>query len=466
MKYRLFHLVLLECLNRQSHATLRQIKCRKMILNYVILLACALMVHCKNIPDNNTAIISTYAKVAHWGAVPSTTQKPQSEGRSHNGQTLWTHRSDVNIIGGQNLKSSKPSVVYQYPVQKVGKVKPETVPAVGEVQERFNPRPYFDYTQVPSKPKNDPKPKDSPPTPTFDSFPVFNKPQSPPPTDLYSSQYNSYNPPHTGPVAPPDDKPDVAYPPNGPPPPDNTDATPDDSNGYSYNPPQDTPPELHGPPAYPSLGPPLAPNDDHYPPNDNNGHKEQVYYPPSGNGDNGHQETILDHPPPGWEDGKDMGGPPAPPQMNGHDMAEHDLSPPPSPDFGGQFPQYLYNGPNGGHGHDIDYDFDHHHVYKEITTTEAPEDERVNKGHYSYYYLGRKLWYIPLYFSVYFIIYVTVLILKSIARHKIQFKHEHFHRDMSKDMDHHGRSLKIDELHENVTEGIEKTRRKIAFVAM
>lgn len=236
----------------------------------------------------------------------------------------------------------------------------------------------------------------------------------------------------------------------------------------------------------------MAPQDDHkdqvyYPPgNGDNGHKEQVYFPPS---DNGHHETILDHPPPGWDDGKDMGGvpdmpPPAPdmpppaPRPNGHDMAEHDLSPPPSPDFGEQFPHYLYNGPNGqgppdqGHdynganGHDFDYDFDHHHVYKEVTTTEAPEDERVNKGHYSYYFLGRKLWYIPLYFSVYFIIYVTVLILKSIARHKIQLKHEHFHRDTSKDMDHHGRSLNVDEIQESVTAGIEKTRRRFPYVAM
>ncbi|KAK9504833.1 hypothetical protein O3M35_009013 [Rhynocoris fuscipes] len=40
---------------------------------------------------------------------------------------------------------------------------------------------------------------------------------------------------------------------------------------------------------------------------------------------------------------------------------------------------------------------------------------------YTYYYLGRHLWYIPLYFSIYFIVYVGLLVLKSIARHKIQF---------------------------------------------
>jgi hypothetical protein len=94
MKYRLFHLVLLECLNRQLHATLHPIKCAKMLFNYVTFFACGLIVvYCKNLPDNNTAIISTYAKVAHWGAVSSTTtEKTQSEARSHNGQSLWTHR--------------------------------------------------------------------------------------------------------------------------------------------------------------------------------------------------------------------------------------------------------------------------------------------------------------------------------------------------------------------------------------
>lgn len=74
-------------------------------------------------------------------------------------------------------------------------------------------------------------------------------------------------------------------------------------------------------------------------------------------------------------------------------------------------------------------------IYHEIkTTTEAPvaEDQRLNKKPYSYYYLGRKLWYVPLYFSVYFIIYIFVLILKSIARHKITFNH--YFEDDKRDM--------------------------------
>lgn len=48
-------------------------------------------------------------------------------------------------------------------------------------------------------------------------------------------------------------------------------------------------------------------------------------------------------------------------------------------------------------------------------------DERLSKKPYSYYYIGKKLWYLPLYFSIYFIIYIAALVLKSVARHKINF---------------------------------------------
>ncbi|XP_072758334.1 uncharacterized protein [Anoplolepis gracilipes] len=72
--------------------------------------------------------------------------------------------------------------------------------------------------------------------------------------------------------------------------------------------------------------------------------------------------------------------------------------------------------------HDIIYDNVpeyHHHE----STTEEPEmnDQRLDKRPYSYYFIGKKLWYIPLYFSIYFIIYIAALVLKSIARHKINF---------------------------------------------
>lgn len=83
-----------------------------------------------------------------------------------------------------------------------------------------------------------------------------------------------------------------------------------------------------------------------------------------------------------------------------------------------------------GHDHDHDHDyFEHHHPEPTTTTTtteepepeepeeEEPEQPRVKK--YSYFYLSRSLWYIPLYFTVWFTFYVTYLILQSIGRHKV-----------------------------------------------
>lgn len=53
---------------------------------------------------------------------------------------------------------------------------------------------------------------------------------------------------------------------------------------------------------------------------------------------------------------------------------------------------------------------------------EEPEEQpRVKK--YSYFYLSRSLWYIPLYFTVWFTFYVTWLILQSIGRHKVNIMH-------------------------------------------
>ncbi|XP_068626485.1 uncharacterized protein [Battus philenor] len=70
--------------------------------------------------------------------------------------------------------------------------------------------------------------------------------------------------------------------------------------------------------------------------------------------------------------------------------------------------------------HNIDFDehdfYHHHHPHTTTTTTEMP---RVNR--YSYYYLGKKLYYLPLYFSVYFIVYVGALIIKAVLRHKIVY---------------------------------------------
>jgi hypothetical protein len=69
--------------------------------------------------------------------------------------------------------------------------------------------------------------------------------------------------------------------------------------------------------------------------------------------------------------------------------------------------------PNGGsapHGH---------------SAVSPPQKHQIATGReknpYTYFYVGRKLWYIPLFFSVYFMLYVLALVVRSISRHKIVF---------------------------------------------
>ncbi|KAL1464529.1 hypothetical protein WDU94_004163 [Cyamophila willieti] len=51
------------------------------------------------------------------------------------------------------------------------------------------------------------------------------------------------------------------------------------------------------------------------------------------------------------------------------------------------------------------------------------DEEKEKAAEFTYFFLGRKLWYIPLYFSIYFVLYVGYLVLKAIARHKLKFPH-------------------------------------------
>lgn len=111
---------------------------------------------------------------------------------------------------------------------------------------------------------------------------------------------------------------------------------------------------------------------------------------------------------------------PAPMEMP-HHHPHHEYLPSAPSDVPPDFSKYNFD-PHA----DIIYDYDHHphhhhhHHHEEeptTTTTAAPEEPRVKK--YSYYYLGRKLWYIPLYFTLWFCLYVVALIIRSIGRHKV-----------------------------------------------
>ncbi|CAD6999924.1 unnamed protein product [Ceratitis capitata] len=133
-------------------------------------------------------------------------------------------------------------------------------------------------------------------------------------------------------------------------------------------------------------------------------------------------DTEYPTPPPGWmEEQPDV----APAQPVIHDTY-HDIHSDHSYGFHDHFPaypQYFHHYP------EIIYDDHHHHdhhtyppptlppVTTEMPPPEPPPEPRVKK--YSYFYIGRKLWYVPLYFTVWFSFYVLWLILKSIARHKV-----------------------------------------------
>lgn len=300
----------------------------------------------------------------------------------------------------------------------------ETLPGVGEVQERFNPRPYFDY--APDAPKMKDNPSYSYDKP-FDSFPTFNPPmksESEKPANTYGSPYTSYNPPPSGetsdkkkPSKDVDDsfRPTVNY---------------EENVEYDTHPPSPSYEDQDEKPKKPEETFMKYPYDDAGPPT------TQTTNPPESA-----DFSYLDHPPKEYEHYE-------PKPAADMDM---DLNPPPPNDFD----KYPESYPNNFHGDAFDFDH-HHHVYHEITTTTtaAPEEhQRVNKGHYSYYYLGRKLWYIPLYFSVYFIVYITILILKSIARHKVSFV-QHF------DDKRTSRNLDINEMEREVNNAVYTSSKK------
>ncbi|KAL1492395.1 hypothetical protein ABEB36_010647 [Hypothenemus hampei] len=437
-------------------------------------------------------VYSKYARVTMWGQ-NNTDNMDSSVGRSSKSGNIWNHRLDPHNISP--TINHNPSVVYQYPVYQEPTPKAarriEHVPGIGEVivaeaQDRFEPRPLFAYKKKTISPTYVPPPASKDNAPPSDTTSV-----PPPSNNMYNSPYSSYNPP--------DFKPDQSnsglYPPIG--------KNPEDSKPPTME--KDTSPSKT-PDSYVSLGPPMAygdnvdtnfdhPEYDHhddsppedpmepykqqdgppdYPPNN----EDDIYYPPDFPQDQkqGHdtKNSMMPMAMP-MDDGKANGNMVAPEEHGSPDHSPPELGPPelgppehgppehgpPEHDYeqGHAFPQYLYD----QHHYD-------HHVYEEVPhTTMAPakEDKRVSSTHYSYYYLGRKLWYIPLYFSVYFIIYVTVLIVKSIVRHKVKLKYKWF------DHDHHkGRSLdlgtqreeKLNDINNKVSTGLRNATAKFETV--
>lgn len=135
-----------------------------------------------------------------------------------------------------------------------------------------------------------------------------------------------------------------------------------------------------------------------------------------------------------------------------------DMGPPPDDHI---YPYSYY----GDHDHGVVYHDDHHKEEEEPEEDHPMKDEdRESKRPYTYYHLGRKLWYVPLLFSLYFIVYIASLILKSIARHKVELPeklwelndhHHHDHHD-----EHSRRNRKIEDATRNVYDSLDKAKNK------
>lgn len=351
---------------------------------------------------------------------------------------------------GNKFKESSPSMT---PLRAVANLVPPPQPPPPRVSDGDFPAPtsYESFPPYsPSAPQSAPLPFPGPkPSISYqppvdssdDSSPVSAPDSDGPPIDV-GYRYKAPSPPAQPflPTAPPLAKPFGGYSYNKPP------AMPDSpsGDGYSYNKPPmmpDSPPSggysYDKPPTMPDSPqgggysydkPPMADSPDndkpdfqgyHYgkpepaPPQDSPpsyGHGPDHSYEPD------YPELVYDKPHgvKGGQDIKDMGMdmvPPPPPT----DMKPDDHGPP-ADDHG--FPQDFYGG-DLKFTHDFDDYHHHHHHHTTTTTTTTTETPRVNR--YSYYYLGKKLYYLPLYFSVYFIIYVGALIIKAVLRHKIVY---------------------------------------------
>ncbi|XP_037959123.1 homeobox protein 2 [Teleopsis dalmanni] len=152
--------------------------------------------------------------------------------------------------------------------------------------------------------------------------------------------------------------------------------------------------------------------------------------------------------------------PPAPKDEHDHhsfDFPEHDF---PSFPAYHHYPEIIYD----------DHFHHHHHIeppppppaLPQVTTEapppEPPPEPRVKK--YSYFYIGRKLWYIPLYFTVWFSFYVLWLILKSIARHKVNLPNHYVARRSINDYNSVKPQEYINLLAVSVLDKIEEFKRK------
>ncbi|XP_062551833.1 uncharacterized protein LOC134217084 isoform X2 [Armigeres subalbatus] len=269
--------------------------------------------------------------------------------------------------------------------------------------------------------------------------------------DIRFSGISSYLPPASGtPDSPPADD---ASPPSAPPassppsnqyiPPEGLFQFPPNIHSHYHPPPSEDTMQYSGISSY--LPPPAGPSDSYLPPSPGDS------APPSDSADMiGAIPIGPDSPYPSYLPPSPPKPPPMMASMNA--MMPSPPQPPPSPPSAPKEIPFDYHGYESYYPHDHDHDHDHdhyhdhdhdhyfhdheyifdhdhdHHHIELITTTPAPPPP-ANTGtarvkNYSYYYLSRTLWYVPLYFTVYFTFYILILILRSIARHKVNYPNQ------------------------------------------
>lgn len=70
-------------------------------------------------------------------------------------------------------------------------------------------------------------------------------------------------------------------------------------------------------------------------------------------------------------------------------------------------------------GSNLDTKFHNFQQFNTITAIQSVNSE-ARGSTYSYYYISRRVWYIPLWFLIYFCFYILGLIIRSIILHKVK----------------------------------------------
>lgn len=96
-------------------------------------------------------------------------------------------------------------------------------------------------------------------------------------------------------------------------------------------------------------------------------------------------------------------------------------------------------------------------LMEHMETKEPGPEEKRNKKPYTFYYIGRKLWYLPMYFSAYFAAYIAAILLKAVARHKIRYPLQYW---TGRSLGNGFKKRELELVTEVITKALETTERR------